>query len=251
MLAQDIITNALLLTGAIAAGETPTATELADGLYALNDLIDGWQVEDLMIPTQARVRLTVVPNQNAYWLGTLTTGLPTINEMVIQPGLVDLDGMQTVRPTRILQATCIDTSVTPPGAAALNVHTLAEFDQLNPRNPPALLPTTVFYGPYYPNGLLILYPTPTSATLWLSLVVDQLLQSFATVTDTVFFPPGYARALRYNLAVELATQFGKPLPQQVAEIAVAAKQRIQDRNLNPQRLKSEMYKARLERRLLR
>ena len=47
--AGDIINGALRLIGMLAEGETPSAETSADALFAMNQMIDSWNLEKLMI----------------------------------------------------------------------------------------------------------------------------------------------------------------------------------------------------------
>lgn len=49
------------------------------------------------------------------------------------------------------------------------------------------------------------------------------VSTFATVDDEVDLAPGYARALRYNLAVALAPDYGYALPGEIAGPAAESK----------------------------
>ena len=51
-------------------------------------------------------------------------------------------------------------------------------------------------------------PVPDAA-LTITLVHDEAFTALASVSTSLSFPPGYERALRYALAVELAPEFGK------------------------------------------
>ena len=50
-------------------------------------------------------------------------------------------------------------------------------------------------------------------------------------SDTVSVPPGYADAIRYNLAVKLAPEWGRTITPEVAEMARTSKAAIQRLNL--------------------
>ena len=67
--------------------------------------------------------------------------------------------------------------------------------------------TSVYYNPTSPNGTVILWPIPSVATNDLVLDFDSILAQFADLTTQYRLPAGYARALRYNLAVELYAEF--------------------------------------------
>jgi len=45
----DIISRAMKDIGALASGETPTADEAQDAFDMLNDLIDQWSNEDMIV----------------------------------------------------------------------------------------------------------------------------------------------------------------------------------------------------------
>lgn len=69
----------------------------------------------------------------------------------------------------------------------------------------------------YPNANLYLWPVPDVAYT-LRLTSQKPFSRFVNLTDAVSFPPGYSRAIRYNLALELA-QYSAALPPAVADIA--------------------------------
>lgn len=66
---QDIITRAMKDIGAIAAGEVPTADEAQDGLDLLNDMIDQWSNESMMVFYRTEIVFNTVQNTVQYTLG--------------------------------------------------------------------------------------------------------------------------------------------------------------------------------------
>ena len=70
------------------------------------------------------------------------------------------------------------------------------------------MPTGIYYDPSYPDGRVYVVPVPDTA-LTITLVHDEAFTALASVSTSLSFPPGYERALRYALAVELAPEFGK------------------------------------------
>jgi hypothetical protein len=56
----------------------------------------------------------------------------------------------------------------------------------------------------------------------------------------LYVPPGYLRAFRFNLAVEIAAEFGIEPPPNVARIAMAAKRTLKRIN-NPEDIMSLPY----------
>lgn len=65
----DIITRALKDIGALAAGEVPTADEAQDGLDMLNDMIDQWSNESMMVFYRTEIVFNTVQNTVQYTLG--------------------------------------------------------------------------------------------------------------------------------------------------------------------------------------
>lgn len=65
----DIITRAMKDIGALAAGEVPTADEAQDGLDLLNDMIDQWSNESMMVFYRTEIIFNTVQNTVQYTLG--------------------------------------------------------------------------------------------------------------------------------------------------------------------------------------
>jgi hypothetical protein len=83
----------------------------------------------------------------------------------------------------------------------------------------------------FPNISMTIYPKPTRTLEWHFISVQELSQP-ATLTTTLHFPPGYMRAFAYNLAMELAPEYGiEPAPQ-VQRIAMTSKRNLKRIN-NP------------------
>jgi len=54
MTGLDLVSRSLSLIGVLASGETPSGAESSDGLSFLNDLLDSWNAERLMVFTITR-----------------------------------------------------------------------------------------------------------------------------------------------------------------------------------------------------
>ena len=74
----------------------------------------------------------------------------------------------------------------------------------------------------YPNIEMYIYPVPTRLLEWHFISVEELTQP-ATLSTVLSFPPGYLRAFVYNLAMEIAPEFGVEPSPQVQRIAMASK----------------------------
>ena len=79
-------------------------------------------------------------------------------------------------------------------------------------------PDYLYYDPQNPLGHIYLYPVPDEADI---LHTDSWkpMSSFASLTTTVSFPPGYEEMFKYNLARRLAPDYNRQLPPDVRELA--------------------------------
>jgi hypothetical protein len=71
-------------------------------------------------------------------------------------------------------------------------------------------PIVGWYNPTYPYGNVYFYPNPSGAGA-LHLFTDTIFTDFTTLNQSINLPQGYARALKKNLAVELAPEYNKPV----------------------------------------
>lgn len=204
--ASDLINRALRLIGALEPGESPSAQETADGLTALNAMIDSWQTERLAIyAMQATTKVLTVGD------GTYTIG--------------SSGDINTTRPVRINSAYITKDSIDYPCDQLTSQGYRSFADKTTTTN----IPEYFYYEPTYPLGTIYLYPVPSEAvTLNLNLWVP--IQSFATSSTSVSLPPGYERALTYSLAVEIAPEYGKSVSAEVAGSAISAKSSIKRAN---------------------
>ena len=69
-------------------------------------------------------------------------------------------------------------------------------------------PVVGWYNPTFPLGNVYFYPNP-SGFGELHLFTDTILSDFDSLTQLINLPQGYARAIKKNLALELAPEYGK------------------------------------------
>ena len=65
----DIISRALRDIGALEAGESPTPEAAQDAFDTLNDMIDQWSNEDMMVFYKNEIVFPIVPGQTQYTIG--------------------------------------------------------------------------------------------------------------------------------------------------------------------------------------
>ena len=65
----DIISRALKDIGALEAGEIPTSDAAQDAFDMLNDMLDQWSNEDMMVFYKTEIVFSIVPGQTQYTIG--------------------------------------------------------------------------------------------------------------------------------------------------------------------------------------
>jgi hypothetical protein len=78
---------------------------------------------------------------------------------------------------------------------------------------------------------MFIYPRPTQDLEWHFVSIEELNQP-ADLATPLYFPPGYLRAFTYNLAMEIAPEFGVEPSPQVQRIAMTSKRDLKRIN-NP------------------
>ena len=209
--AGDQINGALRLIGMLAEGETPSAATSADALSALNQMIDSWNTERLSVFTTQDQVFTWPVNQATRTLG------PTGNFVGNRPVLVD-------DATYFKDAS----NGTSYGIKIINEQ---QYNGIAVKNTTSTYPQVLYVNMGYPDITMTVYPVPTSPLEWHIVSVEELSQP-AVLATTLSFPPGYLRAFRFNLATEIAAEFGVEPSPQVSRIAMTSKRNIKRIN-NP------------------
>ncbi len=213
--ASTLITGALKLIGALSQGETAQPEDLNDGLVRLNELIDGWGTERLMVPSTTRTVFTTSANVGSYTIGPGGNINQAWPQSIDEAGYLYLAGTSTVEiPMDVLT---YDT-----------YRTIPQKDQTNS------LPYSLYYDHAYQSGLgtITLWPIPSTATD-IAIYHRSVLSQFAGLSVTYAFPPGYAKALRYNLAVDLAPDYSKEPSNAVMRGAMESKANVKRANFVP------------------
>ena len=209
--AYDQICGALRLLGVLAEGETPSAATSQDSLRALNQMIDSWNTERLSVfSTQDQVFLWPSDQLNR------TLG-PTGDFVGNRPVLLD-DATYFRDP---------QTNVSY-GIKFINQQ---QYDGIAVKTVTSTYPQVIFVNNTFPDIDMYVYPKPMRELEWHFISVEELTQPAALATSLTF-PPGYLRAFRYNLACEMAPEFGVEPSPQVQRIAMYSKRNLKRIN-NP------------------
>ena len=217
--AGDIINGSLRLLGVLAEGETPSAETSQDALTAMNQMIDSWNTE----------RLAVFSTQDQVFnwpVGVKSQTLGPSGDFVgNRPILLD-DSTYFRDPS---------TNV----SFGIKIINQQQYDGIAVKTVTSTYPQVIWLNMNYPDIEMYIYPVPTRLLEWHFISVDELTQP-ATLATELHFPPGYLRAFRYNLACELAPEFGVEPAPQVSRIAMVSKRNLKRIN-NPDDVMSMPY----------
>lgn len=210
--ARNLIEGSLRLVGALSQGESASASEMSDALSALNMMLSSWSNESLLIYTKAREEFPLVAGTDSYTMGDGAT-------------------FDTARPTRIENA-AIEISGSDPQEFPIDIITRDEYAKIGDKATQSSLPTKLYPSNTYPNETLFLWPVPSAAHNLVLYSWKPLVQ-FTDASDTISLPDGYERAIKYNLAVEIGPEYGRPTPAEVSAIAMESKAAIKRMNVKP------------------
>ena len=217
--AGELINGALRLLGVLAEGETPSAETSSDALNAMNQMIDSWNTERLSIYN--------TQDQTFNWPAdeiTRTLG-PSGDFVGNRPVLLE-DSTYFRDPSTNVSF----------GVKFINQQ---QYNGIAVKTVTSTYPQVIWVNMTMPNITMTIYPKPTRLLEWHFISVQELTQP-ATLATNIVLPPGYQRAFRYNLACELAPEFGVEPSRQVQRIAMSSKRNIKRIN-NPDDIMSLPY----------
>jgi len=191
---NELILGALRKLKVKEAGESLTANEAADGLVALNDLLEEWNLQPLMQPAKTQLTQVLTASDGTYTFGA--------------------GGDNSTRPVKITKAFIRDSSnnIDYP----LRIIGNEEYSMITFKTTSSTYPFNLYYRAEYPLGVVELFPVPTSGfTLYLE--VQATLSTYTSGTTSVDLPPGYLKAIKDNLAVQISPEYRDPSPTTVAQ----------------------------------
>lgn len=217
--AGDQINRALRLLGILAEGEIPSAETSQDALAALNQMLDSWSTERLAVySTQDQVF--------TWTAGTIRKTLGPSGDFVgNRPILLDDSSYFRDPSTNVSY-----------GFKLINQQ---QYDGIAVKTVTSTYPQVMFVNNTYPDIEMFIYPKPLRDLEWHFISVEELAQP-ALLDTNLAFPPGYMRAFAYNLAMELAPEFGVEPSPQVQRIAMTSKRNLKRIN-NPDDVMSLPY----------
>jgi hypothetical protein len=224
---NDIINGALRLLQVKSSDTDLTADEANDALEALNFMIDGWSNESLMLYHVTKEDFQLVAGQQVYTIGAG-------------------GDFNTSRPIAIEQATIKITNTDWP------IQSLAydDWSAIRLKTLVANYAQYLYLDATYPLGNVSFYPIPTlspslvtsvstttingitqtttvttgsTSPPKITLYMRKALDNFDRLNQELNLPKGYARALKYNLAVELANEYQTSPGSEVSRMANSSK----------------------------
>lgn len=217
--ANDQINGALRLLGVLAEGETPSAATSQDALVALQQMIDSWNTERLMIYNTL--------DQVFSWLpGVITQRLgPTGTLVGVRPIAID-DSTYFRDPANNI-------------SYGIKIINQQQYDGIAVKTVTSTYPQVMWINMEYPNITMTIYPKPTKILEWHFISVQEIDQP-ATLATELYLPPGYLRAFRYNLACEIAPEFGVEPSPTISRLAMTSKRDLKRQN-NPDDIMAMPY----------
>jgi hypothetical protein len=217
--ALDQIKASLRLIGQLAEGEEPTPQTAQDALGAMNQMIDSWNTERLAVFCTEDQVFNWPPGEITRTLG------PTGNFNGNRPVLIDDATYFRDASTNVSY-----------GIKLINQQ---QYNGIAVKTVTSTYPQVMFVNNTFPDITMTIYPQPTRVLEWHFVSVQELTKP-ATLGTVLSFPPGYLRAFKYNLAMEIANEFGvEPMPQ-VQRIAMTSKRNLKRIN-NPDDVMSMPY----------
>lgn len=195
--ARQIIEQAMRKINVLGRGQTLSADEAASALDTLNDLLGSWSVEGGLVyqDVQETFSLTSAISYNIGTGGDFNTTKPyEINAVYVTQGSTDYP---------------------------LKNYSKEQYANLSDKDTGAI-PEFYYYDNNHPLANIFLFPAPAGVTS-ITIYSRKPLTSFTTLTTDVDLPSGYKRALVNNLALDLCSEYEKPLSEALLRVANESK----------------------------
>jgi len=209
---RDLVTGSLRALGVVDPGEAVDANQAAAALQVLNEMLEAWNLESLMIYTVSQATYSLTANKRDYALGPTATS----------------PDWTATRPVKVKAAGLLVGTLEYP----LELLEDQEWESISLKSLSTSLPRAIYNRGDWPNTTISVWPVPATA-YQIVIYSQQNLTGFASLDDTVSLPPGYSKALRTNLSVELASEYGIQPSPVLMKIAQESKAAVKRRNSTP------------------
>lgn len=209
--ARDLIRKAMTLSTLLGQGENPTDQEASDALFILNEIVDKWNIERLMITNSIDITFNLTDATKRFY----TIG-PTGDIVTARPPS-GIDDAYYLLPTGNKEV-----------SIPLQQITQTQYNSLSIKDLNVKIPNYVFFNATYPNATVYVYPLSNVGKVVLT-VSDQFT-GFQSLDDIIDLPIAYSKALRYTLAVELSLEYGRQVNEDIKQMAAGTKATIKGLN---------------------
>lgn len=214
MVALDLINAAMRIAG---VGDPNTALSAEDaqiGLDSLNEMLDDWSLQNLAVFSLLGSTYNLVSGQASYTVG------PDV--------LADFNG---VRPVQIENMRIRYNSIDYPIRQITN----DDYNLIPYKTQAGPLPWVVYYNPTFPLAMLTFWPVPNQV-LPIFFPMNERLVTAALASTVMVLPPGYKRAIQFNLAVDLCDIYNRDVPPGVEKRAIRSLADVKRANIKPQEI---------------
>lgn len=198
---KKIVKKAFQKAGILTKTQDPAADELNDAVDALNDMMESWANDSMLCIARATENFPLTANISAYTIGTG-------------------GAFNTVKPIDIISAFIRSGGIDYP----VDVITDENYSDITFKTAGGI-PDWLKFDNSFPLATITLYPVPYGG-LNLYLLTEKPLTAYG-INDSVILPPGWNRALIYNLSIEIGPDYGQEPSAETKQIAVDSKSLIQ------------------------
>lgn len=215
MLVSDMLNASARVLGVLGKGETLDTYETADGLQALNMMLDAWSAERLMLAGMTLENFPLVAGTASYTIGSGQT-------------------FNTTKPLKINDAYIRDSNK---NDYPLDIISEEMYDSLPDKDYAISLPEYLFYDrgeteQATQTGTIYLYSIPDKPyTLFID--SQKILSEFASAAVSFTLEAPYEEAIKFNLAIRQFYEYyplKMPIPKDLKDLAEDSKANIKRLN---------------------
>lgn len=180
---NEIIHGALRILGVVGEGQTPSAQQYTDASEALNYLVKAWENQGVLIWCVKSTDITLVAGTADYNIGLSQT-------------------VSVAKPLKIYQAFRRTTNNVD---VPMTILSQQQYNMLGNKTSSGA-PSQLYYNSQRDYGTLSLYPVPDSTVTSdvVRIYYQRPIEDFDASTDNADIPQEMLRALKYDLANEMA-----------------------------------------------
>lgn len=221
--ALTLITDTLLDMGVIANSAQPTAAQTQQALRKLNNMLESWAVEGLLVYGRTANIMPLVANQQVYTIGS--------------GGNLNIAYPDTITGTYVR-----NTSLPTSQQLDYPVYRFTddEWAEVALKGMTSTFPNWgVWYNTTYPLVSAYVLPVPTSGLYSLIIWTEDNFGTY-TANTVLSLKAGYRKAITANLYLELAPSYSMQVDEQARQNATSSKLVIQRDNIQINELSPKM-----------